>query len=687
MERLKPSEQQIARSGVSLKELIPFAEKARNGSPGAKISERVYWLAESMETEIFWLELNKHLAEDKHKRQSTGGVFTRKAGLKYVGPYTWDQVFSSLDDFLKHFDMRATEFLFRDFHPENNSRNLARFISATRDLAVDKFPRLRIMYWEDYEEILETPSFWKAFSTELESLDNPVAPNAFFGWPRKTRKDHRQQRDITATLGSVFKRQFSLARGQLGKRARLLEYHNFAQIVRDLFDQDLRTFLLNYTPRSQDQLLHESIGQTKQQIQEKILPVQPVPEPMAKIDRKEFRETVESEEFWLSLTTDIENHAQSPNQAYSLSYFLRFYDSQEGDIIYGKAGNYTRLATQFLTTKLTNNWRRRLLKPSRKLVHFLMWEFKPDTKLEQIVLEAKSLSAEMFPQDCLYVVLQTPEFWDGFKDDLLMMHGEHALSSFLRHFSKENPSCDGRKHKKGAAKYQRLLHRAYHEQEEFMRFISQLGVYVPDYKSGLVELFRRFAPEEIKPVMEQKLSQDYNPDIRYRRAEHARLLKKAKDFIFSLDSSQNKKGQLDFRSTKEAKDFRNKLWSASRTLKIHVRSSLKGTTLHVEIGNRFAFSKNDRPQFEARVGELRQQGLTNQEIADRLRVKNHIVEHAARMLAKRGKIKLRKSVAQSRATLIPWPQISSFESELESSSLRVEDLKIKTVEKLSLLKF
>lgn len=647
MERVSSSEHSTERKGTSLKELIPFAEKAKNGSPGAGISERVYWLSDAIETETFWLGLNKHLAEDVQKRQSAGGVFTRKAGQKYAGPYTWDQVFSSLDNFLKHFDARATEFLFRDFQPENGSRDLARFISATRDLAVDKFPRLRIIYWEDYEQMLESTSFWRAFSTELGKLNQPVAPNAFFGWPHKTKRGRKEQADMTATLGSVFKRQFGLAQGQLGKRARLLEHHNFAQIVKDHFDQDPRTFLLNYTSKSPDTNLKQSIEYTKQQIQRKILPVKEVSDPMVKMDNNEFRELVESEKFWLSLVTDIQKHTDSPNQAYSLSYFLRFYDSQENDIIYGRAGNYTRLATAFLTTTSTSNLRRRLLKPSQKLAHHLMWEFEPNDNLKPHVTRAKELCTEMFPQDCLYVDLQTPQFWERLKDDLQETIGTHTLPSFLRYFSRENPGCDRRRHQKGSARYQKFLHRAYHEQKEFMQLVSQLKIHVPDYKNGLVELFWKLAPKRIKPILEQKLSKDYNPQVKQNRTRQAQLLQEAKGIISSINTSKDKESQLEFPSKKEASEFRNKLWSASRNLKINIRSKIQGATLYVEIGNRFTFSKKDRQEFETQVKKLRQQGLTNKEIAKRFEVEDYIIEHTAQKLAKKGDLKLRKTVTKA----------------------------------------
>lgn len=640
MEREQQSEQPVNRNGVSLKELIPFAEKARSGNPGARISERVYWLSSTIETEVFWLNLNRHLAEDEQKRQSVGGVFTREAGQKYIGPYTWGQAFSSLDVFLRQFDMRATEFLFRDFQPGNDSRNLARFINATRELAFDKFPRLRIIYWEDYEEILESGSFWRAFSAELEGLEQPVAPNAFFGWPKKTKKGREQQKDMTATLGSVFKRQFELARGLLGKRARLLEYHNFAQIVRDHFNQDPRTYLLNYEPKSES--IQEIVTHTKELLELKILPTKDISQPLQKWTEDEFRELVNGEEFWLSLITDIENHADSKTQSYSLSNFLRHYDSQENDINYSRPGTYTRLATVYLQTQSTKRWRRRLIKPSQKLVQYLMWGFEPDEGLEPLVTRAKELCAEMFPQDCLYVALQTPQFWETFSKDMQEVVGTHTLYSFLRYFSRENPSCDGRRHKKGTAKYQLLLHRAYHEQDEFMQLSSHEGTYAPNYKDALVEFFWRFAPDESRQLMEQKLSKDFSSEVRSNRLRHARVLNEAKDYLRGLLSSDSKKRSKQFTSKKEAKAFRDKLWSASRTLKTNIRTRLKGATLHVEIGKRFAFSKRDRPQFEAKVKELRQNGKTNEEIAQELGVKDHIVEHAARTLARRGEIALRK---------------------------------------------
>src|SRR3989344_375620 len=626
------------RIGFSLKELLSPEIRREKGAVRPRVSERVLWLSDAMETEVFWLGLNKSLAEDDQKRQSVGGVFTRESGQAYIGPYTWGQAFSSLDNFLKQFDMRATEFLFRDFQPENASRELARFISATRDLAVDKYPRFRRIYWEGYEEVLESSSFWRALSVELESLDQPVAPNAFFGWPQKTKKGRRERKDITSTLRSVFKKQFGLARGQLGKRAKLLEYHNFAQIVRDRFNQDPRTFLLDYEPKSEVLLLQEIVDHAKQQIRLKILPTQEVPESLSKMDRKEFTEVINSEEFWLSLITDIENHANSQTQAYSLSNFLRHYNNQENNINYGRPGTYTRFTTAYLQSASTTRWRRRLIKPSQELVQRLMWEFEPNEKLKPLVIRAKDLCVEMFPEDCLYVALQTPQFWEAFTSDLQEAVGVHTLPSFLRYFSRENANCDRRRHKKGTARYQRLLHRAYHEQEEFMKLTSQLGIYVPDYKDALIELFWKFAPDEVKQIMEQKLSKDYNPEIRSSKSKHAQLLDEAKDYIRALTASEDKKGSLKFRSKKQAKEFRDKLWSASRSLKTNIMSRLKGATLNVEIGNRFTFSKKDRPEFETQVKKLRRKGLSNEAIAQRLGVKDHQVEYAAGKLARKGVI-------------------------------------------------
>jgi len=644
MERLKPPEQLTVRKGVSLKELVPYVIKRHQGKPGQPISERVVRLSEYIETESFWFELNRHMAEDKdeRKRHSVGGIFFGEYGREPVGQYyTWFQVFTSLDHFLREFDMRATEFIFRDFQPQNPDRNLARMMDATRELALDKYPRLRRLYRDDYQEVLNTPSFWRSLTADLANLPKPTATYTFFDFPKFTKEEKDDIRDIKTVLQRTFRRQFWLAQGQIGRRARSIEYYNLAQIIRRLFEQDTRTFLLNFTPQSDSLILNEAIEQAKGLLENKLLPVQPKPEPMAKMDRQEFQETVESKEFWFSLVTDIEDHANSQNQAYSLSYFLRHYSRDEKEIFDGRPGTYARLATIYLRS--TKGFRQKSVRASRQLVQHLMWQFQPREELVPLVLRAKALCAEMFPQDCLYVELQTPEFWDEFGKDAEKMDKKHRLYSFLRYFSQENPTCDRRRHRPGISKYQRLLHRAYHEQKEFLQLLPQIGIdNVADWKDGLSELFWRTAPEEIKPLLFEKFPRDFSPEQRQQRLKAVKLLSEAKNVLKRLSASQEKKTRLEFADKKEAIKFRSKLWSAARTLRIRILTDLNDTSLTVSIGKRIQFSKRERPRFELQVKKLRLQGRTNQEIAERLGVKDYHVEHTARKLMKKGKIESRR---------------------------------------------
>jgi len=134
--------------------------------------DKIIWLAEAMETIPFWDELNRHLITDNKKRHSAGGLFYRESGEKMIGKYTWHEVYSDLDRFLQKIDSKATEFIFRDFNPRQNDSKLTRRIQTVRENALERFPRLRRMYWEDYEEGLETVFFWKGMNEDLK--DYPV---------------------------------------------------------------------------------------------------------------------------------------------------------------------------------------------------------------------------------------------------------------------------------------------------------------------------------------------------------------------------------------------------------------------------------------------------------------------------------------------------------------------------------
>lgn len=507
MERQTNTQEKEPSAGFSLKELLPYALKNRQGKPGPRISKKVIWLSEAIETETFWLRLNHHMAEDDKDRHSTGGIFTRDFGEKKIGETTWHCLFSSLDNFLKDFDTRALEFIYRDFQPTNKDRNLGRLITATRDLAMDKYPRLRRLYWEDYHEALESNLFWKSLSLDLENINGKIAPNSFF--EKQTRKKHKRLEvsEMNTVLEKTFKRQYWLSLGQTNKKAQILDYCNFSQMIRDTFNTDPRTFLLQYSPQNQNHLFRSYIEKAKALLESKVSQPKKKARPMQTINKSELKNNIENEKLWSNLKRDIENHAQSQTQAYSFSNFLRHYNRGQNEIIYGRPGTYAYLAT--VDIKDPKNMRKKLIKQGPLLVEQMMWHFKPNEKIKQITIKVKALCAEMFQQDCLFVSLQTPKFWEELAVDLKQMKGKHTLNSFLRYYSKNNLSCSRLKHKKGSSKYQRYYNRAYHKQKEFTDFISAIGTQTNDFKKGLAQLFWQFAPDGIKPILLQELPETY----------------------------------------------------------------------------------------------------------------------------------------------------------------------------------
>ena len=105
----------------------------------------------------------------------------------------------------------------------------------------------------------------------------------------------------------------------------------------------------------------------------------------------------------------------------------------------------------------------------------------------------------------------------------------------------------------------------------------------------------------------------------------------------------NKKTELKFESKKEAVEFRKKLRSAGKILRISICTNLKEATLEVWIGKRFKFGHrlSQRKEFEQEVKKLRLEGKQNKAIAQIFGTQDHIVEHAARNLIKRKEIESR----------------------------------------------
>lgn len=614
---------------ASLRELVNAEVDRRRSLPGARVSERVVWLSQEIEAEDFWMSLNNLMAQDiKTTRQSVGGIFTRESGKERVGPCSWQEVFSSLDVFLRQYDTRAIEYIFRDFAPVENDRNLIRLITATRQLAFEKYPRLRKIYWEDYREILEIPSFWRSLHLDVSELTSRKSSSAFFDFPKRNKKAQETH------LDRAMKRKFVRTTGLQGGRAIFMQYYNLAQIIRDNFHQDAYDFLLSYMPETKDALFLKEVEDAKRVMEEKLFKKKKH-ERVMKISERKFQNVISGREFWENLYEDMLNHRNSDKQAFSLSSFLGHYSRDVNNIV-GR-GDYLELVTNFMNT--VKRYRRKIPQASKKLSTYLMWKFEPGEELVEYVSKVKELCFEMFPQDCLYVELQAEEFWDSFFQDTEYVRGKPNFYSFLRYFSKDNRNCDGREHTRGKAKYQRFLHRAYHEQEEFIGLLDELGIEnIGNYRDGLIELFWLECPEKKRYLLHRYFPNDFNPIERERKKEDRELLLRMKRQLGDMADENIPRTVIQLDERENAARVRKKLWSAARTLQMKIKTSLSGATLTVEIGSGFVVSKEERPNFEESVRILRRRGLSNEEIARELGVKDHHIEYVVGKLARSGVI-------------------------------------------------
>lgn len=638
MEKEKLSYRTHIVPGTSLKELMSQAINRHRNKPGPSFSERVRWLSVALESETFWKQLNSHLANDRQeKRHSVGGVFFREYGNEAIEQHTWHQLFSSLDSFLKKFDMRATEFIFRDFQPENPSINLARTIEATRELSIGKYPRLRRLYWDDYEKTLEKTSFWSRLASDLNRLPKSISAGKFFSTSKLT-KERLNAKERQLEMKIALRQPLWTIHGPPGEKVGFIEYGNLDQITRGLLIEDPRTFLLNYQQKSKDKLLDATIKEAKTLLEQKILPARPKTE-MTKLTKKEFNKLINDKEFWLLLSSDLENHFNSQNPTYSFSFFLRHYDETTNEINPGKVGTYAKLMTK--DVREVKNLKKMTIKPSKRMVQYLMWEFTPSEDIQPAVTRVKELCAELFPQDCLYVRLQTPKFWKAFEADVNSMQGNHTLASFLRYFSEKNPNCDRRQHHRYESEYQVLLHRAYHKKKSFLSLLSSIGVKdVSDYKDGLAKLFLYMAPSQMREILLKKFPKDFDLILKTRQVESDKLFQRAKKILEEIKMS----GQLQtlsFNDKNEALAFREKIWSATRSLKLNAITDLKDNILTVKIGKKVKYPPKTRVLFEAKVKELKSQGLKNNEIALQFGndTKDHHIEYAVRKLVARGELK------------------------------------------------
>lgn len=630
-------------NGISLKALIPPYVERHKGKPGPRISPKIIWLSDALETAEFWQKLHLHLIDDEGKRrQSTAGVFYRESGQKKVGEYTFNEIFNSLNNFLKHdFNLNATEFIFRDFKPKDNDKTLLKNIQNTRRAALDLFPRLRRLNWNEYKEALNTTDFWIGMYKDLERLEKPTAPTAFFSniaTPNKSDISY-----IKTQMEKKMMYQFIRRTGKIEKRALLLDYRSMSQIIQGMFQENPRTFFLNYKSDSLDPQLQQIIAQTKLLIEKNVLPVKSIPEKIKEVSKKELKKIIQTREFWQDLSRDFDKQMSSKQPVYSLNYFLRHYDVKENEVIPGRMGTYAYLSTPFTLDK-RGATRLKIVNPSKKLVMELMWEFKPEENIKELVMDAKRKALEFFPQDCLYVELQTPEFWKRIENDINKTRKKMSFVLFLRYFnSDKNINASGRLHKPNNAPYQRFLHRSYHEPKELKSLCKYLKLPIfDDYKENLETLFLHLAPDPLKKLLKLKFPISFDKEAKQNRKNEVIIFDRVKNLLMTLQHSP----EITIRVSENTQDIdklRQKVETAARSLKVRINTSIENkTTIVVTVRKRKKLNNTEMKEAEKQVKELIEQGLTNKEIAEKLDMeKDYNVEYIAGKLVKRGELQPR----------------------------------------------
>lgn len=552
----------MERQGYSLVDRVQLVVKQREGRNGPRVSEKVVWLADYIETENFWVDLNKHIAEDSRTRYSVGGVFYRGYALKKLGPFSWYEVFTSLDHFLKSDGMRAAEFLFRDFTPKVEDVRMRRIIEATRGLAFQKYPRIRRLYWDDYKAVFETPTFWRLLSEDLTRLREPIAAWRFFDTHRAGLEvdvnGERRSSFAMDELGSL-----QLRAGRFGV-VRNLYYGSMTQMIEEATKKDARSFLLEYAPMGEDEYLKRVMLEAQNLLKDKVLAAKPKPSDRPKVSRRQAEGLIAQEVFWSQLAEDIRDQIRSSNRTASLGNFLVRYNRRVKG--FSGAGDYERLVMAFSRGGKVDA----SAKVADKVVDNLMWHFIPPEELKEKVRQVRELCAEAFPYDCLYVVLQTPKFWNSLFKEL---EGKPKKRGFINFLRLPNPAGAKSPDYINEDKRNKLYRYAYLHKDTFMKFIRSLGVSgVGDYKGGLARLFLSYCPEDLKERLIDAFPDQYSHEFVANQLESQEELKLAKEILIEAHSREDKCVEVKVQGSEGVFSLRRKLVSAARTLGLRYRT-------------------------------------------------------------------------------------------------------------------
>lgn len=625
--------------GTSLHALIPIAEREYQGR-GPRASEKVYWLADAMETPDFWNSLHEHLLFDDKVRQSIGGMFSGESGEKPIGPYDWKHTHYSLDNFMKKFGGRATEFLFRDFKPDTRDSFLANRINAARLVALDRYPRLRRLYWDDYRDVLATSTFWEGMIADLRGVKKQITSTAFFE-KEATQRNRTDMTHLGTEMERVMMRRLVHQAGLLSERAQQVDYRSLSQIIRGLLRQNPRTFFLNYKPEQPNPALDDLIVQAKALIKEKIKPIREKRDSIIMISRHQLDRETRKPRFWKELSQDMANYSVANNLTYNLDSFIRFYDPDEQELINSRLGKYAYVATAFAPHIRKGPVQQALRDPSKDAAFYLMWDVKPTEEIRDDMLDAKRLAAELFPNDCLFVNLQLPEFWEKFREDLNLVSADITFSSFLRMFSPDNPTASRAKHKNGDGEYFRFFFRAHYKPEQVTRILQGLNVPISDdFKQNLRTLFITLAPSDLVPAIVDKFPKDFSSQRVKEREEDRAFLEKVKAFLRGLNVGDTT--TLTFDTALEAERYWTKLQTASRVMRAPIITKITENGFTITRVEKKRWDKNEVMARDERVKELREQGLLVVQIAEILGIPDHLVESSVTRLVRKKEVQPRK---------------------------------------------
>ncbi len=620
-------------SGISLKKLVDQQVEARLGRPGPPVSPRVRWLSEYIETPDFWTSLQTHASQDERQRIHTAsGLFDGKYGQRAIGRYRWQSVYTSLDNFLEHAGLSAAEFIFRDFHPQNEDPDLLQAMQSTRQVVLGKYPRVRRLYWPDYQFAFQQPEFWQALANDLQRPPVPKPLQTFIEQPV-------QQTALAEMSRQNFEQQ---RRG----RARFFDYQSMSQIIEEETGKNLRDYLREIVPDNESSELASAMIRAQRLLVSNI--TKETNKPIKKITMKNLEKMLQSPAFWDELMADVQAHQLTDTPVNSLGLFLRGFraDSKE---VYGTAGKHSKVIHPFIKGK--SGITRKMRDADDDAVTHLMWKLDPQPETESQVKAFRELCSRVFPRDCLYVILQTDSFWTSFFGDLEKVSPKISLWQYLKSYHQsKTPEEKGEDY--FADRREKIFRSAYLHKKDFIKFVADIGVgQFTDFKEALAALLLQTCPEQNRQRLQQEFPAIYDQQEKAKRTQSRKMRLGARGALRAANLQESKQVYMGFPSKEEAENFRHHLEKAAKSLKIHYRTHYKDGKLFIKIVLEAKATRREIELRDIRVKQLRERGLSYKAIARSLDYPISWVEASVSRLIRYGRLsQTKKSVAIRRSS-------------------------------------